>query len=87
MGHVNSQSSGSINPGPDGDGREGAMSMTSLDYAGYVASAPVALTFYMMVHLRIAALCSNVVFLVYGIGLGLGPVALLHGVPIPLNLS
>jgi hypothetical protein len=61
--------------------------MTFLDVAGYTASALVVVTFYMkdMVPLRIAALCSNIAFLVYGIGLGLGPVVVLHGTLIPLN--
>jgi hypothetical protein len=62
--------------------------MTFLDVAGYMASALVVVTFYMkdMVPLRIAALCSNVAFLIYGIGLGLGPVVVLHGTLIPLNI-
>jgi len=62
--------------------------MTFMTVVGYTASALVVLTFYMkdMVSLRIAALCSNVAFLVYGIGLGLGPVVLLHGTLIPLNV-
>jgi hypothetical protein len=61
--------------------------MTFLNVVGYVASALVVLTFYMreMVPLRVAALCSNVAFLIYGIGLGLGPVVVLHGMLIPLN--
>jgi len=61
--------------------------MMLLTVVGYAASALVVLTFYMkdMVSLRIAALCSNVAFLVYGVGRGLGPVVLLHGTLIPLN--
>ncbi len=61
--------------------------MTVLNVVGYVASALVVITFYMkeMVPLRVAALCSNVAFLIYGVGLGLGPVVLLHGTLIPLN--
>ena len=61
--------------------------MTVLNVVGYVASALVVLTFYMkdMVPLRIAALCSNIAFIIYGVGLGLGPVVLLHGILIPLN--
>lgn len=38
-----------------------------------------------MVPLRIAAICSNIAFLIYGIGLGLLPVALLHGILLPMN--
>jgi hypothetical protein len=61
--------------------------MRSIDFAGYVASALVVVTFFMkdMVPLRIAALCSNVAFLIYGFGLGLMPVVFLHGVLIPVN--
>jgi CRP/FNR family transcriptional regulator, cyclic AMP receptor protein len=61
--------------------------MTFLNGVGYLASALVVLTFYMkdMVPLRIAALCSNVAFIIYGVGLDLGPVVLLHGILIPLN--
>lgn len=59
----------------------------SLDFAGYIASALVLLTFCMkdMVALRIAAMCSNVAFLVYGAGLNLVPVLVLHGILLPLN--
>jgi hypothetical protein len=61
--------------------------MQSLDLVGYVACALVLLTFYMkdMTTLRVAALCSNVAFLTYGLGLGLTPVALLHAALIPMN--
>jgi hypothetical protein len=62
--------------------------MTFVDVIGYSASGLVVVTFYMkdMVPLRIAALCSNIAFLTYGITLGLGPVVLLHATLIPLNL-
>jgi len=48
----------------------------------------VFLTFYMkdMVPLRVAALFSNVAFLIYGVGLHLMPVVLLHGALIPINI-
>ena len=61
--------------------------MRLLDCIGYVACALVLLTFYMkdMVPLRVAALCSNFAFLCYGLGLGLAPVALLHGLLMPIN--
>jgi hypothetical protein len=54
---------------------------------GYVACLLVFLTFYMkdMVSLRIAALCSNVAFLVYAGVLHLAPIFLLHGALIPIN--
>lgn len=58
------------------------------DLLGYLASGLVVLTFYMddMISLRIAAIFSNIAFLAYGISLGLGPVVLLHGILLPLNL-
>jgi CRP/FNR family cyclic AMP-dependent transcriptional regulator len=58
-----------------------------VDAAGYIASSLVLLTFCMseMVPLRIAALCSNVAFIVYGVELHLGPVLALHCVLIPVN--
>jgi hypothetical protein len=59
-----------------------------VDLVGYLASGLVVLTFYMgdMISLRVAAIFSNVAFLAYGIGLGLGPVILLHGILLPLNI-
>ena len=62
--------------------------MRYLEFVGYVASALVVLTFYMndMVSLRIAALASNCAFLAYGVGLNLGPVIVLHGILLPLNI-
>jgi CRP/FNR family cyclic AMP-dependent transcriptional regulator len=62
--------------------------MRAIDFAGYIASGLVLVTFYMkdMVSLRVAALCSNVAFLIYGMGLGLIPVVLLHGALIPMNV-
>jgi hypothetical protein len=59
-----------------------------IDISGYLASGLVLVTFCMkdMVSLRIAALCSNVAFLVYGIGLELMPVVVLHGALVPINL-
>jgi CRP/FNR family cyclic AMP-dependent transcriptional regulator len=38
-----------------------------------------------MVPLRVLALCSNVAFLTYGLGLGLTPVYMLHGILLPMN--
>jgi CRP/FNR family transcriptional regulator, cyclic AMP receptor protein len=62
--------------------------MRYLELVGYVASALVVLTFYMndMVSLRVAALASNCAFLVYGVGFNLGPVIVLHGILLPLNV-
>jgi hypothetical protein len=61
--------------------------MRSWDVVGYIACALVLLTFYMkdMVSLRVAALCSNIAFLTYGISLGLMPVIVLHAILIPMN--
>lgn len=54
---------------------------------GYLASALVFITFYMktMVPLRCVAIASNVAFLTYGAWLGLWPIAILHGLMLPLN--
>ena len=57
------------------------------DAAGYLAAGLVITAFCMkgMVPLRVVALTSNVAFLVYGIGLGLVPVWLLHAILLPVN--
>jgi hypothetical protein len=57
------------------------------DVAGYLAAGLVAMAFCMkdMTSLRIIALASNVAFLIYGIGLGLVPVWLLHAILLPVN--
>ncbi len=62
--------------------------MRLVDISGYVASLLVFLTFYMkdMVPLRVAALFSNVAFLVYAGALHLWPVILLHSALIPVNV-
>ncbi len=53
----------------------------------YLAAGLVAMAFCMkdMTSLRIIALASNVAFLIYGIGLGLVPVWLLHAILLPVN--
>ncbi|WP_407180449.1 cyclic nucleotide-binding protein [Bradyrhizobium sp. STM 3562] len=58
-----------------------------VDFAGYIASSLVFLTFYMkdMVALRLIALCSNVAFLVYAGLLHLAPILILHSLLIPIN--
>src|SRR3979490_637694 len=58
-----------------------------VDLAGYVASSLVFLTFYMkdMIPLRVIALCSNVVFLIYAGTLHLAPIFILHSALIPIN--
>jgi hypothetical protein len=55
---------------------------------GYLAAALVFAAFYMrtMVPLRLVAIASNVAFLGYGLGFALWPVAVLHGLLLPLNL-
>lgn len=67
---------------------EGGTAMHFADATGYLASGLVLAAFGMkdMVKLRLVAICSNVVFLVYGLSLGLAPVWLLHAVLLPLNL-
>jgi hypothetical protein len=59
-----------------------------VDFAGYIASSLVFLTFYMrgMVPLRLVALCSNFAFLVYACTLHLAPIVILHGALIPVNV-
>ena len=54
--------------------------------AGYAASALVLVTFCMrtMIPLRIAAVCSNLAFIVYGFYAQLYPVLFLHGGGAPL---
>ncbi len=58
------------------------------EVAGYLASALVAASFYMktIIPLRLFAITSNVVFIVYGIGAGLYPVIVLHTFLFPLNI-
>jgi hypothetical protein len=62
--------------------------MTIWDTAGYLASSLVITAFCMkdILRLRSAALVSNVAFLIYGLGLGLAPVWLLHAILLPVNL-
>lgn len=61
--------------------------MRWVDFAGFVASAMVLLTFCMkdMLTLRVVALCSNVAFLIYAGTLHLAPIFILHGALIPIN--
>jgi hypothetical protein len=60
----------------------------SSDSFGYVACFLVLATFSMrrMVPLRIVAIFSNIAFFEYGFSLGLKPVALLHGLLLPINI-
>lgn len=61
--------------------------MNWIEAAGYLASALVLATFCMktMIPLRAAAICSNVVFIVYGFYEELYPVLALHAILLPLN--
>jgi CRP/FNR family cyclic AMP-dependent transcriptional regulator len=56
--------------------------------AGYIASGLVIMAFCMkdLMYLRLVALASNVAFLIYGIGLGLAPVWVLHAILLPVNI-
>jgi hypothetical protein len=60
----------------------------SADSFGYIASFLVLATFSMrrMVPLRMVAILSNIAFFEYGFSLGLKPVALLHGLLLPINI-
>ena len=62
--------------------------MTWIEASGYLASSLVLLTFCMhtMLSLRAVAICSNIGFIVYGMGAGLHPVLILHLILLPLNL-
>jgi hypothetical protein len=61
--------------------------MTSFDAVGYLASSLVLAAFSMknVVPLRIVAIFSNVGFIVYGFGLELTPVWVLHAALLPMN--
>ena len=61
--------------------------MSVWDAAGFLASGLVIAAFCMkdIISLRAVALASNIAFLIYGIGLGLAPVWLLHTVLLPIN--
>ena len=62
--------------------------MLWVELLGYAASLAVLLTFCMstMVPLRILALASNVLFILYGYFGGLTPVLILHATLLPVNL-
>jgi CRP/FNR family cyclic AMP-dependent transcriptional regulator len=64
------------------------MAMTVGEFAGYLASLLVFVTFYMktMVPLRIVGILSNLVFLTYALIEHLVPILILHGALLPLNL-
>jgi hypothetical protein len=60
-----------------------------LDLLGFAAATAVLIGFCMnsIVHLRIAALASNVLFVLYGFFAHIYPVAILHIILLPINLQ
>src|SRR6516165_4709469 len=62
--------------------------MSAIDLLGYSAALAVLATFCMssIVHLRIVAILSNVLFVSYGLLAHLYPVFLLHAILLPINL-
>jgi hypothetical protein len=63
--------------------------MSWIDLLGYLASACVLVTFCMkrMVPLRLIAICSNVLFAIFGAVAHIYPVLILHTVLLPVNLA
>ncbi len=63
--------------------------MTWIDLLGYAASAAVFATFCTntMLRLRMVAIASNVLFIAYGLTGHILPVALLHMVLLPINVT
>src|SRR5262245_31694337 len=61
--------------------------MHTWDVIGYVASTLVLTAFGMkkIIPLRVVAMCSNLAFIIYGLGLGLTPVWFLHAALLPMN--
>ncbi|HSA79239.1 MAG TPA: cyclic nucleotide-binding domain-containing protein [Geminicoccaceae bacterium] len=62
--------------------------MTGGEFAGYIASILVFITFYMktMVPLRIVGICGNVAFITYSALDGLVPIFILHSALLSLNI-
>jgi hypothetical protein len=62
--------------------------MNESDFFGYLASFLVFATFYMQktIPLRIAAIASNVAFILYACSSSLTPILVLHSALLPLNL-
>ena len=61
--------------------------MNTWNVIGYVASTLVLTAFGMksIIPLRVVAMCSNLVFIIYGLGLGLTPIWSLHAALLPMN--
>jgi hypothetical protein len=60
-----------------------------MDLLGYAASAMVLATFCMssMLYLRLVAVGSNILFILFGLAAHIHPVLLLHLVLLPVNLT
>ena len=58
------------------------------DITGYLASALVLVTFSMqsMRSLRLAAIASNIAFIVYAVSSDLRPILILHSILLPVNI-
>lgn len=63
--------------------------MHFLDLLGFAAAAAVLAGFCMnsIRHLRLAALASNVLFVIYGLFAHVYPVVILHIILVPINLQ
>jgi hypothetical protein len=63
--------------------------MSWIDVLGYVASATVLATFCMttMLHLRLLAIASNILFIGFGAFAHIHPVLVLHLILLPVNLA
>ena len=61
--------------------------MNNWEAIGYVASTLVLTAFGMksIIPLRVVAMCSNLVFIIYGLGLDLIPIWSLHAALLPMN--
>ena len=61
--------------------------MNTWDAIGYVASTLVLTAFGMrsIIPLRVVAMCSNCVFIIYGLELDLTPIWFLHAALLPMN--
>src|SRR5262245_65461546 len=63
------------------------MTMNTWEAIGYVASTLVLTAFGLLsiMPLRVVACCSNLVFIIYGLGLDLTPIWSLHAALLPMN--
>jgi CRP/FNR family cyclic AMP-dependent transcriptional regulator len=65
------------------------MALTTTELLGWIAAGLVLTSFYLktMIPLRAVAMCSNVVFIVYGLMVEAYPIVALHTLLLPLNLT